>query len=99
MSCITVTHTTIGGIWCSTSTVGGVDGFAYPVGGIVASGYPVGGIHATATRKGGIKVRMWQECSTNISGNKYLEIEPTVVWVLNGWTSNDVYSNTTWNVD
>lgn len=98
MSCISVSHNPVGGIWCSTATVGGVYGSACTVGGIVASGYPVGGIHATATRKGGIKVRMWQECRTNIKP-PYLEIEPQIVWVLNGWTSNDVYSNTTWNVD
>lgn len=79
MSCITVTMTPQGGIWCTTSTVGG--------------------IFAKATPTGGIHCRMWQECSTNIAGKKYLEIEPTIVWVLNGWTSNEVYSNTTWNVD
>lgn len=98
MSCISVTHTTLGGIWCSSQTVGRIDASAYPVGGISVSTTPIGGITATATRKGGISVRMWQECSVNL-GKKYLEIYPEVVWVLNGWTSNDVLSNTTWNVD
>lgn len=99
MSCITVSHSPIGGIWCSTGIVGWIDVNVYPFGGIVASGYPLGGIHVTATQNKGIYCRMWQECSTNIGKQKYLEIEPTIVWVLNGWTSNDVYSNTTWNVD
>lgn len=98
MSCISVTHTPIGGIYVTTRTVGGITASAFSVGGITASCTPVGGIYVTTTRVGGISVKMWQECSTNIRKN-YLEIEPTVVWVLNGWTSNDVYSNTTWNVD
>lgn len=32
-------------------------------------------------------------------GDPYLEIEPTYVWVLDGWTSNNVRSNTTWDID
>ena len=98
MSCISVTHTPLGGIWCSTDSLGGIDVSAYPFGGISVAASPVGGIAVTVTRKSGISVRMWQECRTNIR-HPYLEIEPTVVWVLNGWTSNDVFSNTTWNVD
>jgi len=98
MSCISVTHKSLGGMWCSSQTLGGIDASAYTLGGISASSYTVGGISVTVTRRSGIRVRMWQECRTNI-GAPYLEIDPTIVWVLNGWTSNDVYSNTTWNVD
>lgn len=53
---------------------------------------------AGMTREGGLHCRMFQSCATNLN-TLYLEIEPTIVWVLAGHTSNDVYSNTTWNID
>ena len=99
MSCITVSHESLGGVWATSQSIGGVTAYGYPLGGITATGFPLFGISTSTTRRGGIRVRMWQECSTNIGRKNYLEIEPTVVWVLNGWTSNDVYSNTTWYVD
>jgi hypothetical protein len=98
MSCILVRHTPIGGIGCASESVGGVSASSRPVGGIAASAFPAGGISVKAVSRGGISVRMWQECRVNIRP-PYLEIEPTIVWVLNGWTSNDVYSNVHWNVE
>ena len=52
----------------------------------------------TPTRKGGIHCKVFQSWSVNIR-QPYLEISPTIVWVLAGHTQNDVYSNTTWNVE
>ena len=99
MSCISVSLTRVGGISCSAIPIGGINASVAPEAGIDVRLERVGGIAVTTKRVGGISCRMWQECSTNIGKKKYLEIEPQIVWVLNGWTSNDVYSNTTWNVD
>ena len=40
---------------------------------------------------------MVQVCSTNVT-EPYLEIEPEIIWVAD-WGTNDVYSNTHWNID
>lgn len=103
MSCVSVRHYPI--------DASGIKTCAESLDGIVARGIPFGGISASAQPAveeikvvaiplsgRGIRVRMWQECRASL-GPKYLEIDPPVVWVLNGWTSNDVYSNTTWYVD
>lgn len=44
-----------------------------------------------------ISVSITLTCSVSLS-RKYLEIEPEILWI---WTtgSNDVYSNTTWNLN
>lgn len=67
-------------------------------GGMTASAERIGGFTTTLTRVGGLKCQLWQVCTTNI-GKPYLEISPTIVWVLAGYTQNDVYSNTSWNVE
>lgn len=41
--------------------------------------------------------RLEQVCSTNVTA-PYLEIEPEIIWVAD-WGTNDVYSNTHWNID
>ena len=90
MSCLSVNISREGGASSSAS--------------IIATHYVptlvrVGGNEANATRKGGIRCNAWQVCKTGIKGKLYLEIAPMVVWVLAGWTSNDVYSNTNWNIN
>ena len=58
----------------------------------------VGGLSVEASRRGGISCRLFMECSPSIR-IPYLEIEPEIIWVLAGWsTDNDVLSNTFWNV-
>lgn len=47
--------------------------------------------------KSKLSVNITLTCSVSLSG-KYLEIDPEILWI---WTtgSNDVYSNTTWNLN
>lgn len=98
MSCLSVSMTPVGGITSSARMVdGGLTASAINMGGIVTKAEMVGGIRTEVKRKGGISCRFFQECRTGLT--PYLEIAPTVVWVLAGWTSNDVYSNTDWNIN
>lgn len=55
------------------------------------------GIGVTFVNAGGVVFRLEKICTTNVR-DPYLEIEPTIVWVVDGWASNDVYSNTRWIV-
>ena len=101
MGCLDAKYTRIGGgIGSSFNRVG--DFFAW-----FAMAYPgqasislVPSCFAAAfSRNGGdLQCSFSLVCETNIRA-PYLEIEPTIVWVLDGWASNDVYSNTRWNVD
>lgn len=88
MSCLTVTF----------ENQGGIETAATRVGGITTSATRVGGITTTATRKGGISCHMYMECRSGRSA-PYLEISPTVVWILVGQTENDVFSNVHWTID
>lgn len=90
----------IGGIRESIKRVGGRISFAAEQigGGICTVTERHGGIEARAYREGGILCRMYREVKSSLNA-PYLEISPTIVWVLAGWTSNDVFSNTTWNVE
>lgn len=89
----------IGGISGAVERIGGGVGFAVErIGGIRTATERHGGLEARAYRKGGILCRMYREVKSSLNA-PYLEISPTVVWVLAGWTSNDVFSNTTWNVE
>lgn len=99
MSCLSVKFTPIGGISSALERIGGMDDKLIRIGGMNASLTRLGGITTKLERKGGITCRFYQECSSGIGQKPYLEIAPTVVWVLAGWTSNDVYSNTDWNID
>ena len=67
-----------------------------------------GGIDASFSRAGcffagfsressGLNCTFSLVCDTNLRP-PFLEIYPEIVWVLDGWASNDVYSNTQWNV-
>ena len=98
MGCVQVKITPIGGISCKVSAVDGISADARPVGGMEARAERIGGMDASATRVGGIFCRVFKTCSPNIRG-PYLEISPTVVWILAGQTENDVFSNTHWNIN
>ena len=97
MGCVKVKLTPFGGITCRVYAVGGMDANARPVDGISVRAERIGGMDASATRVGGIFCRVFRTCSPNIRG-PYLEINPTVVWILAGQTQNDVFSNTFWNI-
>lgn len=89
----------VGGIANKMKRVGGEVGFAsHRIGGISTATERLGGMDVRTYRRGGILCRMYQEVRSSLGG-AYLEISPTVVWVLAGWTSNDVFSNTTWNIE
>lgn len=98
MGCVKVKITPIGGISCKAESVGGINASARPVDGISVRAERVGRMDVTASRVGGIRCRVFRTCSPNIKA-PYLEIEPTVVWVIAGQTQNDVYSNTHWNIN
>lgn len=89
----------VGGLANKIERVGGEVSFsAERIGGISTAAERHGGMETRAYRKGGILCRMYREVKSSINA-PYLEISPTIVWVLAGWTSNDVFSNTTWNVE
>ena len=55
------------------------------------------GITATLSHDA-IRARLSMVCTPSIR-EPYLEIEPEIIWVYPDWSAyNDVYSNTTWNV-
>ena len=98
MGCVKVKITPIGGISCKAEPVGNINASARPVDGISVRAERVGRMDVSASRVGGIHCRVFRTCSPNIRP-PYLEIEPTVVWVIAGQTQNDVYSNTHWNIN
>lgn len=98
MGCFVVKCERIGGIACNAERVGGISTKAEPRNAIAVHAERIGGIDATAKRIGGIRCRVFQSCAPNIRG-PYLEISPTVVWILAGQTQNDVFSNTYWTIN
>ena len=95
-----VTVERIGGITGIVERIGGeLTSSARRIGGIESDTERIGGIRTRAMRYGGIFCRMYQEVRGSVGG-PYLEIDPTFLWVLAGQsTDNNVYSNTSWNVD
>lgn len=88
-----------GDISTLTTRTGGIKARAYRQGDISTLAMRTGGIKAKAYRQGGILCRVYQEVRSSLGG-PYLEIAPTILWVLAGQSNdNSVYSNTTWNVD
>ena len=55
-----------------------------------------GGLSGVVKRVAGMNVKM---ILVDSEEPHYLEIEPEIAWVVNGWTSNDVVSDLTWIVD
>lgn len=98
MGCLVVKHERIGGVSCKAERVGGISVKAESRNAVSAHAEQIGGIDATAKRIGGIRCRVFQSCAPNIQG-PYLEISPTVVWILAGQTQNDVFSNTFWQIN
>ena len=97
---MTISIQRVGGLANNVERIGGITTIAkMGEGGVASALIKVGGIRTRTGRYGGILCRMYQEVRSSLSA-PYLEISPTVLWVLTGQSSdNDVYSNTDWNVD
>lgn len=98
MSCIEVTLTREGGMTATAERTTAFSATFSRSAGMTARLGREGGFSATATRKGGMSCRLWQVCSSSVR-RPYLEISPEVVWVLAGYTENQVFSNTDWTID
>ena len=99
MSKLRISFTLVPNIDSSTRRIGGdISTSLSRVGDFGVNISRIGGMNTALMRDGGMFCQMWRVVDIT-HPIPYLEIEPTIVWVLDGWTSNDVYSNTTWNVD
>ena len=98
MSCISVTLSREGGVTATAERIGGFISTLTRAAGATARLEREGAFSATITRKNGMSCRLWQVCPASIR-KPFLEISPEVVWILAGYTQNDVYSNTTWNIE
>lgn len=96
-SCLKVTFTLDGTATASLERIGGFTTTVTRAADMTAWLEREGGLRASITRKDGMSCKLWQVCSTSIR-EPFLEISPTIVWVLAGYASNDVYSNTTWYI-
>jgi len=98
MSCLLVSLSRVGGGSADATRIGGGIATLDRIGGAMASLARVGGATVGMSRIGGLKCRFSPICASGI-GSPYLEISPTIVWMWADPVYNDVYSNTTWNVD
>lgn len=100
MSKLRISFTLVDNLTASAREVNGrLSSILSRVGGIDTNTARVGGMNTALMRQGGLSCRMWKVVDITPPAAPYLEIEPTIVWILDGWTSNDVYSNTTWGID
>ena len=111
MSCMSASLTRVGGGKMSLSRVGDIINTRLSrIGGnITASTSNIGGSKVSLNRIGGdisislsrtepISCKIKLICSSGVTV-RYLEIEPTMIWVYPDIESiNNVYSNTQWNV-
>lgn len=65
-------------------------------GGMGAAITPASGMSASISPASGMTVRMIRVDSDE---PHVLEVSPQIVWVVNGWTSNDVVSDLTWIIE
>ena len=98
MSCLNVSLSRLGGGSADAKRIGGIVALFGRIGGAQTSLERIGGMSAQFGRIGGLKCRFSPICASGI-GSPYLEISPTIVWMWSDPVYNDVYSNTTWNVD
>ena len=97
MGCIQVSIKPLGGISVKHDKVGYFENTWVLKSGISVNTTEKGGINTKVKPKSGIQCRAYQVCTVNIRG-PYLKINPTIVWVVAGYTQNDVFSNTDWNI-
>lgn len=99
MSCMSAKITRVGKIGASSELVSeGIRAGITRAGAMSARFSKVpNGITATLNRNA-IRARLSMVCTPSIR-TPYLEIEPKIIWVYSNIEStNDVYSNTTWNI-
>lgn len=82
---------------CKVYSNDGITVQAHKIGGIETNVDNIGGIETNVKRIGGIFCRVFRTCSPSIRV-PYLEISPTIAWIVAGETQNDVFSNTYWNI-
>ena len=98
MSCGTVIMRGAGDKYVSFKRIrDGIETLFARIGGCDVSTERVGRMEASLARTCGMTCRFALVCDTGYS-ERYLEIEPEIIWILDGWASNDVISNTTWHV-
>ena len=97
MGCIKVSITPLGGISVKYNKIGYFENTWVLKSGISVNTTKKDGISTKVKPKSGIQCRAYQVCTVNIR-EPYLEISPTIVWVVAGYTQNDVFSNTSWNI-
>lgn len=98
MGCLSVTLTRIGGIEAGAERIGGLTCEISMVGFANAFFSRIGGVEANAERIGGMKCQFSIVCSSGLMP-PYLEIAPEILWIWTDPGYNDVYSNTTWNIN
>ena len=98
MGCLSVTLARKGGIIADAERIGGVSCDLSRVGFAESFLTRIGGMEASAIRVSGMKCTFSFVCSSSIK-TPYLEIAPEVIWIWDDPAYNDVYSNTTWNVN
>ena len=113
MSCMSAIVTPVcPGITQAISTVGGIESNAYIIhsdlDANVSADRVIKDINASIDHlinkeeiqivKNRLSVNITLTCSVSLS-RRYLEIEPDILWIWTYTGDNDVYSNTTWNIN
>ena len=99
MGCISVILSKVGaGIKTTMTRIAGMSVRVDKMNSMTANMVKVGGIATNMAKIGGIQCEIYPVCSVDVRG-KYLEIEPTILWIWNDPMENNVYSNTNWNVE
>jgi len=96
MSCLSVTLDRIGSSEASMVKTNGISIAMERAGGMSIELSRVADFEASLCRIVDFAVDIELVCATNLK-IKYLEISPEIIWIVD-WGSNDVISNTRWNV-
>lgn len=98
MSCLSASLTRVGGLAAGMTGTARLGASLERSGRMLAGGFArVGNFSGRFVRRGGAWMGMSAVCDANIAG-AYLRIDPEILWLVD-WGTNDVYSNTHWNVD
>lgn len=98
MSCLSVEIVRIGGLDGSCARASGLQASVAWVGGLGVSVCVAGLLTGNLAWKSDFVAHIQQVCSVNTT-EPYLEIEPEIIWLADWGATNDVLSNTHWNVD
>lgn len=98
MSCLSASLTRVGGLDGSVIRAGGLQASVVWVGGLGVSVCSAGQLTGELTWMSDFVAHIQPVCSVNVT-EPYLEIEPETIWLSDWGATNDVLSNTHWNVD